>query len=130
MIAVGPLRGALGEYPLVLFTSALILFLAPGVLIGHWTLSERLWGEAGLVPLSFVISIGLFGLLGVPLLMLHLSLDAYMWVFGVVLTVFLTVAMFRAARGRPPAQGGDDAVPAGSSSRWLWVPFQIGRASC
>ena len=124
MVAVGPLQGALGEYPLALFGSALFLFLVPGVLIGHWMMAERPWGKAALVPVSFVISIGLFGLLGVPLLMLHLSLDAYMWVFGVVLSVFLTMAMFRAARGEPPARG-DDAAPAGSTSRWLWAPFLL-----
>ncbi len=123
LILVGPLRGAIEEYPLILFASALYLFMVPGVLIWHWFMSER-FGGASLVPFSFVISIGLFGLLGVPVLMLHLGLDAYMWVFGVVLTVFLTAAMFRAARGRPPAQGDDD-VPSGSSSRWLWVPFLL-----
>ncbi len=127
MILVGPVRGALEGYPLVLFASALYLFMVPGVLVGHWFMGERLWGAA-LVPFSFVISIGLFGLLGVPLLMLHLGLDAYMWVFGVVLSVFLTVAMFRAARGRPPARGEDDA-PSGSSSRLLWIPFLLSSAA-
>ena len=123
LILIGPIRGALGEYPLILFGSALFLFLVPGVLVCQWIMSDRLWGIA-LVPISFVISIGLFGLLGVPLLMLHLGLDAFMWVFGVVLTVFLTAAMFRAARGGPPAQG-DGATPAGSSSRLLWIPFLL-----
>jgi uncharacterized protein DUF6077/uncharacterized protein DUF6541 len=123
LILVGPARGALDGYPLALFGSALYLFMVPGALICHWLMGERICGAA-LVPFSFVISSGLFGLLGVPLLMLHLGLDAYMWVFGVVLTVFLVAAMVRAARGRPPARG-DDEASSGTSSRLLWIPFLL-----
>jgi hypothetical protein len=86
-------------------------------------MSER-FGGAALVPLSFVISTGLFGLLGVPLLMLEASLDLYLWMAGAITVAFLAAAMVRAARGRPPARGGDDATW-GSSSRWLWIPFLL-----
>ena len=123
MVVVGPLRGALGEYPLVLYASALALFLVPGVLSCHWTMGERPWGAAGLVPISFVISIGLFGLLGVPLLMLHLSLEAYLWMAGVITAAFLVAAVFRTLRPRAPTEPAAAAV--GSSSRWLWIPFLL-----
>ena len=83
LILVGPLRGALEEYPLILFASTLFLFMVPGVMLAHWFLGELFWGAA-LVPVSFVISTSIFGLLGVPVLMLHLSLGAYMWTGGVL----------------------------------------------
>ena len=122
MIAVGPLRGALGEYPLILFASALFLFLVPGILVGHWITSERLWGAAGLVPISFVISSGLFGILGVPLLMLEGSLDVYLWMAGAVTIAFLVAAILRTLRPRAPTE---HYAPAGSSSRLLWIPFLL-----
>jgi hypothetical protein len=123
LILVGPLQQAVGAYPLIPFASTLFLFMVPGVLLGHWFLGERLWGAA-LVPVSFVLSTGVFGLLGVPVLMLHLGLEAYMWVIGAVLAVFLTAAMFRTLRRRLPARKENDA-PADPSSRWLWVPFVL-----
>jgi hypothetical protein len=123
LIVVGPLRGAFGAYPLLLFMSALFLFMVPGVLITHWFVSERFFGAA-LVPVGFVISTGLFGLLGVPLLMLHLSLEAYMWMGGVIIAASLTAAMLRVAFRKPPAWRQDDSST-GLAPRWLWVPFVL-----
>jgi hypothetical protein len=125
LILLGPLGEAFGAYPLVLFASALLLFMVPGVLLTHWLLGERFFGAA-LVPVGFVISTGLFGMLGVPVLMMHLSLQAYMWVVGAVLSAFLMAAMVRvASRKKPPARRQDGAAPAGTSSGWLWVPFLL-----
>ena len=124
LILVGPLRGALEEYPLILFASTLFLFMVPGVMLAHWFLGELFWGVA-LVPVSFVISTSIFGLLGVPVLMLHLSLEAYMWVIGAVLSAFLTAAMFRVALRSVTAE---DDVPRGDSSLWLWIPFLLSSA--
>ncbi|MCA1688458.1 MAG: DUF6077 domain-containing protein [Actinobacteria bacterium] len=123
LILVGPLRGAFDDYPAVPFASTLFLFLVPGVLLAYWFLGERFRGAA-LVPVGFVISTGVFGLMGVPLLMLHLSLEAYMWVIGAVLSAFLTAAMFRVALRKPPARRENDA-PAGPAPTWLWVPFVL-----
>ncbi len=92
LILVGPLRGAFEAYPLVPFASTLFLFVVPGLLLSHWFLGEYFSGAA-LVPVSFVISTGIFGLLGVPILVAHLSLDAYLWVIGTVLTASLTAAL-------------------------------------
>ena len=116
LMLVGPLRGALGGYPLLLFGSALYLFVVPGMLICRWIMGERHWGVGALVPLSFVISIGLFGLLGVPLLILHLSLDVYLWMAGAITVAFLVAAILRTLRPRAPTV---DEAPAGSSSWWL-----------
>jgi Family of unknown function (DUF6077) len=126
LILLGPLGETFGAYPLVLFASALLLFMVPGVLLTHWLLGERFFGAA-LVPVGFVISTGLCGMLGVPVLMMHLSLQDYIWVVGTVVTAFLLAAMFRVAfRKKPPARRQDDAAPAGaSSSGWLWVPFVV-----
>jgi hypothetical protein len=123
LMLVGPLRGAFEAYPLIPFASALFLFMVPGVLVVHWFMGERFPG-ATLVPVSFVLSIGLFGLLGVPVLMLGGSLDVYLWMAGVMTAAFLVAAAFRALRRRAPA-GDKDGAPTGASSGWLWVPFLL-----
>src|SRR3712207_1424170 len=120
---VGPLRGAFEVYPLIPFASALFLFMVPGVLVVSWLFGDRFSG-ATLVPVGFVVSTGVFALLGVPTLMWHLSLGAYMWVVGSVLSAALMAAMFRVAFRKPPARGRDEA-PAGLAPGWLWVPFLL-----
>jgi hypothetical protein len=124
LILLGPLREVVSAYsPLIPFASTLILFLAPGVLVASWFFDDRFWGAA-LIPVGFVVSTGVFGLLGVPVLMSHLSLDAYMWVVGIVLSAVLTAAMFRVAFRKPPARRQVGAS-AGPAPRWLWVPFVV-----
>jgi Family of unknown function (DUF6077) len=123
LILVGPLRGAFEAHPLIPFASALFLFMTPGVLVTSWLLGDRFSGPV-LVPVGFVVSTGVFALLGVPTLMLHLSLGAYMWVVGAVLSASLMAAMLRVAFRKPPARRQDDA-PAGLAPGWLWVPFLL-----
>src|SRR5215204_1907750 len=72
VILVGPLRGVFDAYPIVPFAGTLFLFVMPGLLLAHRFLGDHFSGAA-LVPVSFVISSGVFGLLGVPVLMAHLS---------------------------------------------------------
>ena len=127
MILVGPLRGALAPYPLVAFAGVFFLFMMPGLLLSHWFLADRFPGPA-LVPVSFAISSGIFGLLGVPALMAHLSFDAYLWVFGAILAAFLTASMIVAVRRRPLEDRDNverEHVAHESSHRWLWVPFLL-----
>src|SRR5215208_2786206 len=124
MILVGPLRDAFEAYPLVLVAGALFLFVMPGLLLSHWFFADRFPGAA-LVPVSFVISAGIFGLLGVPVLMAHLSFDAYLWVVGAVLAVSLAAAMVRASRGRLPEESPEGEAPDEPSHRGLWVPFLL-----
>jgi hypothetical protein len=122
MIVVGPMRGLLEAYPIVAFAGTLFLFVMPGLLVSHWFFADRFSGAA-LVPASFVISAGIFGLAGVPVLLAHLSFDAYLWVIGAVLASFLTAAMIVAVRRRPDRQ--EDDVPHETSGRWLWIPFLL-----
>jgi uncharacterized protein DUF6077 len=123
MFVVGPLRGLFEAYPLVPFAGALFLFVVPGLLVAHWFFADRFSGAA-VVPVAFVISAGILGLAGVPVLLAHLSFDAYLWVVGVVLAVFLAAAMISAVRRRPPEETDDDA-PREPSPWWLWIPFLV-----
>src|SRR5918999_5330550 len=123
MVVVGPLRGLFEAYPLVPFAGALFLFVMPGLLVTHWFFADRFSGAA-VVPVSFVISAGILGLAGVPVLLAHLSFDAYLWVVGVVLAAFLAAALISAVRRPPPEETNDDA-PREPSRWWLWVPFLL-----
>src|SRR5829696_7438893 len=116
MILVGPLRGVFEGYPLVPFASTLFLFVMPGLVLAHRFLGGRFSGAA-LVPVSFAISAGIFGLLGVPVLMAHLSLDAYLWVVGAVLAASLAAAMIGACRGRLPEESPEGEAPDEPSHR-------------
>jgi uncharacterized protein DUF6077 len=123
LILIGPLRGVFETYPLIPFASALFLFMVPGVLLTHWIVGER-FGGAALVPVGFVLSTALFGMLGVPVLMLHLSLGAYMWMGGVIIAVFLITASAKTLRGGAATE--EKYRAAGSSTLWwLWVPFLL-----
>ena len=120
---LGPLGDAFGAFPFVAFLSTLVLLMAPGVLLSHWFLGEHFSG-AVLVPVSFAISTGIFGLLGVPMLILHLRLGTYLLLAAAVLAAFLAAAVIRMFRGRTPAasKGGTLSV---STFDWLWVPFAL-----
>jgi Family of unknown function (DUF6077) len=122
IVVVGPLRGPFEAYPIVPFAGALFLFVMPGLLVSHWFFADRFSGAA-LVPVAFVISAGTLGLAGVPVLLAHLSFDAYLWVVGAVLAAFLAAAMIVAFRRRQPEE--KDAATHETSSRWLWVPFLL-----
>lgn len=126
LVVIGPLRGAFEASPLVLFIGVLVLFMAPGILLTHWFLSERLPG-ATTIPVSFAISTGLFGLLGVPMLILQQSLTVYLWISGAVLAAFLAAAGFRTLRQRPPVEDESESSE-GLSVNLLWVPFLLSSA--
>ena len=79
---IGPLRAFAEAHTQVAFASTLALFMVPGVLLSHWFLGEYFSGTA-LVPVAFVLSVSLFGVLAVPALVLHASLEAYLWVSGI-----------------------------------------------
>ena len=123
LVVVGPLRGAFEAYPFVPFAGTLFLFMMPGVLLARWFLGERFRGAA-LVPVSFVISVGVFGLLGVPVLLLEGSLGVYLWMAGAITAAFLVAATFMALRRRMPAEAKVD-VPVEAPTQWLWAPFLL-----
>jgi hypothetical protein len=118
--AIWPLREDLSALPGVLYAATLILYLVPGFLATRWSLGERFSGVATL-PVGFVFSTGLFGMLGVPILMAHRSLDLYLFICGAVVAAFLLVAAFIAlTRGRPVE------IMSGAGKKvhlLLWVPF-------
>jgi hypothetical protein len=122
LILLGSLRGIVEALPLIPFVSTLVVFMAPGALLSHWFLNEHFSGVA-LVPVSFAISTGIFGLLGVPMLILHASLEVYLWVAGAIVAASLAAAV-RMLRRRTPAESKVGAV-ASSSFRGLWVPFLL-----
>lgn len=121
LAVVGLLRGTLGAFPILLSLSALVLFMAPGLLVANWSLRESFPGVA-LVPVAFAISTSIFALLGVPMLFWGRSLAEYLWVSGAVLAVFLIAAALNALRH--PEEVAEEMSERRRPSR-LWAPFLI-----
>jgi hypothetical protein len=126
VILLLPLRELSGVFPPVAFAATLVLFTAPGLLLSHWLLRDAMSGTA-LVPVGFAISTGIFGLLGVPALILHLSTENYLLAAGTLLAAFLVVAVCRTVRPKEltvessPERDAPYDPPAG----WLWAPFAL-----
>src|SRR5918995_4410815 len=126
VILLLPLRGLSGAFPPLAFAATLILFTAPGLLLSYWLLRDDLSGVA-LVPIGFAISTGVFGLLGVPALILHLSTEAYLLAAGTLLVVFLAVAAWRTLRVKAPVAecSPEQEAMYGPPPGWLWAPFAL-----
>jgi hypothetical protein len=126
VILLLPLRDLSGSFPPVAFAAALVLFTAPGLLLSHWLLWVDTSGAA-LVPVGFAISTGLFGLLGVPALILHLSTEDYLLAAGILLAAFLAAAAWRAVRPkeRMVESSPEQERPYGPPAGWLWAPFAL-----
>jgi hypothetical protein len=77
LIVISPLRYAFSEISLIPFFATLSLFVVLGVLISHYLLNEYASGPT-IVPVSFAISASIFGLLGIPVLILHRSVELYL----------------------------------------------------
>ena len=120
LLALWPLRGILSALPGALYAATLVLFLTPGLLVTLWSLGRQFPGVAAL-PVAFVFSAGLFGMLGVPMLMTHQSLDLYLLISGAVVAAFLLAALVVAlTRGRPVQR---TSGVEGRAHRALWLPF-------
>ena len=119
--AVGPFRGAFAAHPQVLLVGTLVLFMAPGALLTRWFLGEPFSGAA-LLPSAFVISTGAFALLGVPMLILQSTLEAYLWASGATVAASLLVAAFVALRREQTAKSGTNSVVPDRGGL-MWVPF-------
>jgi tetratricopeptide (TPR) repeat protein len=127
LVIVTPLRGVLAPFPALLFLASLTLFMIPGALLSGLIQDEGLSGVAR-VPVAFVFSVGIFGLLGIPLLLLHRSTDEYLLLCGAILAASLLTLAFGSLRRKGDA--GDDTEPAGSfgvrlSVYWPWIPFLV-----
>ncbi len=126
VILLLPLRDLSGTFPPVAYAATLVLFAAPGLLLSHWLVGDDMSGIA-LIPVGFAISTGIFGLLGVPALILHLSTENYLLAAGTLLAAFFAVATWRTVRpnestsGTSPERDAPYAPPAG----WLWAPFAL-----
>jgi hypothetical protein len=118
---IGPLRSTFAEVPLISFLVTLFLFMVPGVLLSHWFLAESISGPA-MVPVSFAISVGIFGFLGVPLLILHQNLAAYLWIAGAVVAASVTAAVFAMLRRKPLLES---RTQVGFWFSPLWIPFLL-----
>ena len=125
---IGPLRGFSEAHAQVAFVSTFVLFMVPGILLSHWFLGDYFPGAA-LVPVAFVLSTSLFGVLAVPALVLHAGLGAYLWVSGMVAVAFLGAAMLRAFLGKVPEMSevktGEGKLLTHLSVNLLWIPFAI-----
>jgi hypothetical protein len=123
---IGPLRAFAEAHTQVAFVSTLALFMVPGILLSHWFIGEYFRGAA-LVPVAFVLSASLFGVLAVPALVLHASLRAYLWVSSMVVFAFLGAATLRAFLMRAPEMSerkkSERTLLADLSAGVLWVPF-------
>ena len=131
VILLVPLRSVSEAVPLLAFAATLLLFMTPGVLLTAWFFRDRISGPA-VAPVAFAISTGLFGLLGLPFLILHQSIDLYLWTAGVVLAACLATSGWRALHatmpvpkpgGEPGAEG--DKTPYGPPAGWLWTPLVL-----
>jgi Family of unknown function (DUF6077) len=121
LILLGPLRSVFVSVPLIPILATLLLFVVPGAALLRWFFGDRIFGAMAL-PISFALSMSIFAFLGVPFLLLHLSLASYLWVAGGILAASLAAVVVRIIR-----RGGDVESakhdPEGASFDWLWVPF-------
>jgi uncharacterized protein DUF6077 len=131
VILLVPLRSVSEALPLIAFVATLLLFMTPGVLLTIWFFRDRISGPA-VAPVAFAISTGLFGLLGVPFLILHQSLEFYLWTAGTILAASLATAGWKALRTRmsAPRPGGEpeaekDETQYGPPAGWLWTPLVL-----
>ncbi len=114
------LRGIFEDIPIVLFACTAILFLVPGALVSRWFASEIFPGAA-VIPAAFALSTGIFGVLGVPFLILNLTLESYLIACGIVVAVALVGAAILLIRSKP--EFAEKSEPDADVFRWLWVPL-------
>jgi hypothetical protein len=119
LILVGLLRFTFAEISLIPYLCTLFLFMVPGVVLVHGFFEEYFSG-AVMVPVAFVLSVGIFALFGVPFLILHLGLGLYLWTAGTIVTISAVGAVFKMLRRKPTAE---NSTPVGFFLIWLWIPF-------
>lgn len=121
VVVLVPLRGMSEGLPVIRLLGAFSLFMIPGLLLTRRFLAEHFPGMT-LVPLSFTISVGIFGLAGVPMLILHLSTNEYLGVCAVIVTASLALAALGLfSSGTTKAK----RVMENKDSRYLWGPFLL-----
>jgi hypothetical protein len=121
--ALGPFRTTFAPIPWVMLLSTLVLFLTPGALLVRWFLKDYFPGAA-LSPAAFVMSVGLFALLAVPMLILQSTLTAYLWACGTVVAVCWIAVMVLTFRPEQ-AEKAQTGVALSERGGVLWVPFTV-----
>ncbi len=127
LIIVGPLQGLLAPFPTLLFLASFALFMIPGTLLSGLIRDKSLSGAAR-IPVAFVFSTGIFGLSGIPLLVLHRSTNEYLLLCGIILAASLLILASRALSRRDAAREDAGALwsfEARLSVYWPWVPFLV-----
>lgn len=105
----------------VSFLGVMVLFLVPGAVLARWFLRELSSGAA-LIPVGFVLSTGIFGVLAVPMMMLNTTLDLYLILCGTVVGASVVAGAIRAFSGKTfVSEKGE--TPGGPSAGILWAPF-------
>ncbi len=118
---VGPFRGAFATLPEIMLVGTLVVFMAPGALLTRWFLGEH-FSKAALLPAAFAISTGVFALLGLPMLLLQSTLEAYLWVSGAAVAAFLLAATLVALRPEQTTKPETGFVVFDRGGL-LWIPF-------
>lgn len=122
LIVLVPLRGLASGVPVLPFLATLALFLIPGLLISRVALDEDFQGVSRL-PVATVFSVGIFGVLAIPFLVLHRSFNEYLLVCAAVLFISLGFALYRVFfRDSSGAMESDSAK---TLTDLLWVPFTV-----
>src|SRR4051794_9916873 len=99
LVLLVPLRGfTLSIAPPAAVLAAFGLFMMPGTTLNGLLLRSR-YGIPASKPLAFATSAGLFGLLALPPLVLHWSIETYLLACGAVLALSLVALAFLAFRG-------------------------------
>lgn len=121
LLLLGPLRGAVEPLPVLRFLAALALFLIPG-----FVLSAPFTGEFPVrLPMAFALSVGTFGVLALPILLLHESLDLYLALCGGVLLLALIAATLLLLRGKPGGTSERERPTFGVVPVFLWALFAL-----
>ncbi|MGB3683901.1 MAG: DUF6077 domain-containing protein [Rubrobacteraceae bacterium] len=129
-LLLGPLRGLTEPAPVARFVAVMVLFMLPGLVSSRWFLGGRLSGAATL-PVAFVVSSSLFALLGVPMLILHRSIEAYLWLSGAAVALAGAVVLLRVvASAVRPSPDPPEHPESGREGRagypvLLWIPFAV-----
>lgn len=127
LILLSPFRAfALSIGSLATIPATLVLFFLPGIVLTGLLLrsSGRDLGLPSTVPVAFAMSVGIFGILAVPPLVLQWSFRTYLIICGAVLAISLLGALFLALRGRGVAANEPHERP--ERGAWLlWVPLAV-----
>jgi hypothetical protein len=92
------------------------------LLLARWFLNGYFSGVA-LVPAGFVLGVGAFALLAVPMLIFDASLEAYLWAAAALVVASLLAASFFAFAGSRLGEETESLVS--DRGGLMWAPFVL-----